>query len=619
MESYPMQQKLKAVLFSFLLFGFSISCKQQQSDINNIQIAFMADVHLNDIYGEFEDCNYKGVINPANQKYVIIRTMKSQLNSTRIFNENYFAFKAALDDVVKRNIKYVVLPGDFSDDGQPYNVRGINKILKAYSDIYGIQFFAITGNHDPVGPFTMDAGKTDYLGKDGKPQAIMSKEGLYDPQSQDENPVVVTKDVCKMGYEQIVNTLENIGFLPQKNYKYWETPFTTYNYDEYSYEKAITQSSLIQRSYLVDSLNKLLPDVSYLVEPVEGLWLLALDGNVFLPSEVADKKFVKAELESGGEYSNIILNKRHLIKWVENVVKESKRLNKTLIAFSHYPMIDYYDGAADDLKSLYGEQKMQLFRVPDESISELFAKAGIKLHFAGHIHLNDTGIKNFNDSSFLINIQVPSLAGYPAAYKILSIESPTVMEIETVKLDSVPGFNELFPLYEKEYSYLKNSKDKDIWNKNVLGSKSYEELIDWHLKELVRLRFLKKDWPKDFRDFMLDANGRLLLKFAGANEVDSIKYGNWTGFDMIFDFYRLLMADQLAIDDIGLDKMEQYNTIINAELSKTQNNSVELNSLQSDFHLFIKIFNDLLNSEPSNHFKIDMKEGTLTDLDYSGN
>lgn len=608
-----MAQKLKTVLFSFLLIGFSISCKQLQPDINGIQIAFISDVHLNDIYGEFQDTNYKGVLNPANQKYVHIRTMKSQLHSTRIFNENYFAFRAALDDVVKRNIKYVVLPGDFSDDGQPYNVNGLNSILKAYSATYGIQFFAITGNHDPVAPFTMEAGKTDFLGEDGKPQAIMSKEGLYTPSTQDENPVVITKDICKMGYEQIVNALGRNGFLPQNNYKYWETPFSTYHYEDYSYEQALAQSSLIHRSYVGDGSNKKLPDVSYLVEPEEGLWLLALDGNVFLPSDVDGIDFTKAPLKSGGEYSNILTYKGHLTKWVGEVVKESKRLNKTLITFSHYPMIDFYDGATQDLKSLFGEDKLQLHRVPDERIAEFFAEAGLRLHFGGHMHLNDTGLRNFGEGSFLVNIQVPSLAGYPAAYKILSINDPDEMEIETVKLDSVPGFDELFPLYEKEYTYWQNVDDKDVWNKSVLDSRSYAELMNWHLKELVRLRFLKKDWPEDFRDFMLNSNGSSLLKLAGANEVDSTKYGSWSGFDMIFDFYRLLSADQLAQDNIGLDRIEQYNTIIRAELSK--NESVEMDATELDFHMFLKIFNNLLNSEPSDHFKIDMKNGKLTDLE----
>ena len=608
-----MLKKLHSVLLACILIIIHISCKQQP-DLNNTQIAFMADVHLNDIYGEFKDSDFKGMQNPGNGQYVLARTMKAQLHSTRIFNENYFAFLAALDDIVQKGIKHVVLPGDFSDDGQPYNVRGLKHILDQYSADYGIRFFAITGNHDPVGPYTMEAGKTDFLGKDGKSQVIMSKAGLYHQQSEDENPVVITKDICKLGYEEIVNTLGNNGFLPQKSYKYWETPFTTYNYEEYDYKTAMEQSDFNLRAYTVskDSVN--LPDVSYLVEPFDGLWLLALDGNVYLPSDNTGYGFIKAGAKNSSEYSNIIAHKKHLITWINKVVEESERRNKTLITFSHYPMIDCYDGAVDDMKALFGKEKMQLHRAPAPAVAELFAKMGLKLHFAGHMHMNDTGIKTYDDGSFLVNIQVPSLASYPTAYKILTIKDQNKMEIETVKIDDVPRFNTLFPLYEKEYNYLTNAGNKNTWNKEILNSKNYKELMNWHLKELVRLRFLEKDWPENFRSFMLNQNGHSLLSYAGVTDFDTTMYASWTGFDMILDFYRLLNADQLAHSEIEENRLLQYQAIIQAELSKNQKEPKNQDSLHIDFHKFASIFNQLLHSEPSNHFEINIHNGELTEL-----
>ena len=60
-------------------------------------IAYMSDVHFHDVYAKFADGSFKGLPS-ANGKYATIRTMRSQLTSTRLFNENYFAFIAALDD-----------------------------------------------------------------------------------------------------------------------------------------------------------------------------------------------------------------------------------------------------------------------------------------------------------------------------------------------------------------------------------------------------------------------------------------------------------------------------------------------------------------------------------------
>ncbi|WP_431241938.1 hypothetical protein ACQ9BO_18555 [Flavobacterium sp. P21] len=39
---------------------------------------------------------------------------------------------AALEDIAKRKIKYVALPGDYTDDGQPIHVKGLQKILDQY-------------------------------------------------------------------------------------------------------------------------------------------------------------------------------------------------------------------------------------------------------------------------------------------------------------------------------------------------------------------------------------------------------------------------------------------------------------------------------------------------------
>jgi hypothetical protein len=116
---------------------------------------------------------------------------------------------------------------------------------------------------------------------------------------------------------------------------------------------------------------------------------------------------------------------------------------------------------------------------------------------------------------------------------------------------------------------------------------------------------------------MLNANGQSLFKLAGIEQADTSANYKWTGFDMIVDFYRLLNADELALEDIGTERIGQYNNLIKAELNK---NHLPQDTMQLKFHRFILIFNDLLNnSEPSDHFMIDLKDGKLTKMDHSKN
>jgi hypothetical protein len=120
------------------------------------RIAFLSDVQFHDVFAELSDAEFTGV--PRVRGPGRIRTMASQLRSTRLCNENYFAFLAALDSAVARGARWIVLPGDCSDDGQPLHVRGLGRILSVYEARHELRFIVTFGNHDPVRPLTQPAG-----------------------------------------------------------------------------------------------------------------------------------------------------------------------------------------------------------------------------------------------------------------------------------------------------------------------------------------------------------------------------------------------------------------------------------------------------------------------------
>ncbi|MCR4031380.1 MULTISPECIES: metallophosphoesterase [Flavobacterium] len=604
--------RISAIL---VLLFFLYSCKSQRTSKKEIQIAFIADAHLQDIYAKFEDNDYKGIPNPVTGEYANIRTMNAQLHSTRIFNENYFAFLEALNDIVKRGIKQVVLPGDFSDDGQPVHVRGLRKILNEYSQKYGLSFFVTTGNHDVVKPFAQDAVKTDFLGKDGKEQIISSSPNNFNKSKSELEPII-TADIKNWGYKETIQEMRDFGFFPKKTDLYWETPFSDYTYQNYTFKKAQKESALEKRTYVIKNTNLYLPDASYLVEPVKGIWLLAIDANAYVPNEKLSGELNNPKDFSGANtgYNNVLIYKSHLINWVKKISAEAKQKGKVLIAFSHYPMVDFNDDASPELKQLFGANKMQLQRVPSEEVAQQFADAGIQIHFGGHMHINDTGVRTTEKGNTLFNIQTPSLAAYMPAYKILTIHSPSELEVETIVVGKVAKFNSLFPFYEEEYAHLKDIKSTTIWEKEILNAKDYEEFTNWHLKELVRLRFLPEDFPADFLKSIVNLSGiDLLEKNKNTQEVDKdlkensltlSDFESWNGFDMIFDFYRLKSADELAFSKIGKNKLKQYELICK-QLKKSDNPKLVL---------WAEIFYKTMNGEPSDHFKINLKKNKIDNL-----
>ncbi|MEN2488679.1 metallophosphoesterase [Flavobacterium sp. B11] len=633
------------ILFFVVFFNNNASA-QKAKNLNGTQIAFLSDVHLQDLFGQFSDSDYKGVLNPKTGQYVLVRTMSSQLHSTRIFNENYFAFIAALEDIAKRKIKYAALPGDYTDDGQPIHVRGLAKILDQYTKKYGIEFFITTGNHDPVGPFAQESGKEDFLGKEGKSQPIYSKEGLYKPNLNIEQPVVVTADIAKMGYLGITDQLQNFGFYPNKKYKFWATPFSTYSSENYTFEKALESAKLANRVYEVAPGYEV-PDVSYVVEPIDGLWLMAIDGNVYIPKKNASaEKDSKNYSEASTGYNNVLTNKKHLIKWVEAISAEAKKQGKTLIAFSHFPMIDFNDDASAEIKELLGPNKWQLNRVPVEEVAQVFADAGLKIHFGGHMHINDTGVRTSAKGNTLVNIQTPSLAAYIPAYKLLTFKKDNLLDIQTITIDNVSRYNELFDLYKMEYQFLESQNAQDIWNIDLLKTKNYHDFTDFHLKELVRLRFLKDDWPSAFKDFILNVSAKDLLVLANMqsdkdfdfilknkaqfqeqwNEAEgksekilaqnNLKKENfnWTGYDLLVDFYRFRSADELAFADVGIQRAKEYKVLSNLFLEGSKADLSQDNPLQKQMKLFLIIFNKFMHEVPADHFTVDLKNGEIKSL-----
>ncbi|WP_299530158.1 metallophosphoesterase [Ulvibacterium sp.] len=641
--SFP--RNVKYLLSSVILI-IGISCAPKKGIYpENLRVAVIADVHLQDVYGKLQDSEYPGVKNPKNGNYVLIRTMGSQLRSTRIFNENYFAFLAALDDIVKRDVDYVLLPGDFSDDGQPIHLRGLKRILEDYSKDHGLSFYLIHGNHDVVRPFNRKDGKTDFLGEGGKQQPIMSQVQMYVADTTKEHPVVVSRDIQNLGYYECTDLMADFGFFPKEDHVYWESPFSGYTYDTYTFEKAKEQASLKNRSRLLPSNAIPLPDTSYLVEPIEGIWLLALDANTYLKKAKKDKKRGAEDYPNTGlGHDNLLDTKKYLVDWVRKVVKNAERQGKILIAFSHYPMVDFTNGATPEIDNLLVGSQMQLRRVPNNKVAEVFADAGLKLHFGGHIHINDTGITTTEKGNTLVNVQVPSLAAYKPAYKLLTIKEKAVMEVQTITLDSVPKLDEFFDLYEQEHAFLRSINDKNAWNNMVLTSKTYNEFMTWHLRELIRLRFLKSEWPTKFASFLLPISGKELLVLSQTNtserleeslkkikenktsdywiiaregakmaNLDFERFDDWSGFDLVFDLYRLRSADELAFNDIGQERLDQYQLLIQSFLQQEKLIS-DNDPMRSSLIELLKMFQKFMNGEPSDHFQIHLNTGKVIPL-----
>lgn len=671
---------------SLMLLGLLGACTAPQETVDEsepVAIAFMPDIHFHDIYGDFQDGSFAGLHSESTGLNATMRTMQAQLHSTRLFNENYFALLAALDDAARRGITLVALPGDFSDDGQPVHIRGLAKIFKHYEQRYGMRFFAAPGNHDPTRPFTTAAGKADYLGESGRPQRLFSRgaqecEGYGSEWTVLEAgyalPTICTEEVRELGYQPIMTALSAFGFSPSANDVYWETPFSDYAGEPYSLRAAKQAAAYSQRQYEICREGSggefrqpeftdcaAVPDTSYLVEPVEGLWLLAIDANVYLPKGRDGETFGPLNGEhyhgaGNAGYNKVLTHKRHLLAWIEDVVRRAERQGKRLIAFSHYPMTEFYDGQSDDMATFFGADSHQLARRPSASVGEVLAQTGLKIHVGGHMHINDTGTVRTKDGHFLFNIQAPSLAAYMPGYKVLTVQGEHRIDVETVTLDQVPRFDELFEHYAQEYRYLQNAAPESAWDKSILDSDSYRAFTESHLRQLTQKRFLAADWPESLREVLASIRGQdwLVLSFLSEEEGDETPvtlgqwreltdseawtqaqeraalytaqrgilfsdYGQWSGMDLAVDFYRVRNAGHLALSDIGPNQLFQYTLLeerlraLSVQLAESDTDSGRMmqSLVVERLYPVLRILSGLRSGEPDVNFTLDTHNGEL--------
>ncbi len=94
------------------------------------------------------------------------------------------------------------------------------------------------------------------------------------------------------------------------------------------------------------------------------------------------------------------------------------------------------------------------------------------------------------NDAFLVNIAVPSMVGFPPAYKIATFREQA-LEIETVTIANVPYFDAAFAPYRAEAANtVKNFE-------HLLEAKDHADFLSRHLAEMVRHRYLPREWPAD--------------------------------------------------------------------------------------------------------------------------
>lgn len=499
-------------------------------------IAVIADAHFHDTAADFGFPRIE-----IDGRQITMRSWSDTRQSTRVFNESADALHAALDEVQRRSIRHVVLLGDYTDDGQRTTTETLKGILQRHSDTYGTAFYGLPGNHDIFGPRGRHHTK-EFLAENGRGLSVSSDTRLAGEH------VVFNHGMYCEGYPAGLSPMAAFGYFRRPDYLHWETPFGGSDAPEDRlYDVRSPDSSNVYQ----------LMDASYLVEPEPGLWLLMIDANIFEPLDGIFETGEEAAFtdSTSGGWNALLRSKPFIIDWIADVSRRAQALGKTLIAFSHYPALDPFDGATGAESTLFGQTNV-VRRTPRKAVEDALLQAGLSVHFSGHLHV-EGATRRGNGDRTLTNIAVPSLVAFPPAFKVL-YPSPETIDIETVEMSTLPVNNRICKGYAQETTLAGEVQDPGFTADN------YGAFLRSHKRALVRHRYFVKEWPAGIVAAIQDQRVADVLGL-----LDS-KNGQPSGdtlsaalpmSELIADWYCLRQGASLALPHIEPERLILYRAL----------------------------------------------------------
>ncbi|MBZ7925944.1 metallophosphoesterase [Ensifer adhaerens] len=508
------------------------------------RIAVIADAHFHDLETDFA---FPAI--EVDGKALAIRSWADTRESTRVFNESARALDEALSEVARRGIRHVVLLGDYTDDGQRQTAERLRTILERHERENDTRFYALPGNHDIFGPRGRHHTK-QFLDVNDARVLVTSDEEMACPGTY------ATPSMYCEGYPTGLAPMAAFGYFRRSDDIHWETPFGASDKVE---DRLYDVSSPDGRNRYA------LMDATYLVEPEPGLWLMMIDANVFEPRDgMFPEGDEAAFVDSTGAGWNALLKlKPFIIDWIADVSARARRLGKTLLAFSHYPVLDPFDGATGAEGVLFGETNIAR-RTPRKEVAQALIDAGMTLHFSGHLHVEGVTHRGSGDG-VLTNIAVPSLVAFPPAFKIVEPSAPGLL-VETVELSSSAVDPRISCGYRREMAHLTEEAD------SAFDVSDYGSFLKAHKRALVQHRYFPKEWPKEAVEAIsgltvedvckrLGGPGAIESVIAACPPEDATDLVRLEMLELITDWYCLRQASVLALDKISAPHLRLYRAL----------------------------------------------------------
>jgi UDP-2,3-diacylglucosamine pyrophosphatase LpxH len=172
--------------------------------------------------------------------------------------------------------------------------------------------------------------------------------------------------------------------------------------------------------------------LSYVVEPVPGLWLFAMDPTRWKDNTVGGTETV------GGRFlpSTVV--------WIKAQLALAKSKGKTPVGAMHHGILEHFAGqASNPLSSDYVVAGY-------DTLGPIFAAGGLHVMFTGHFHANDIASKALSAGS-LTDIETGSLVTSPSPFRFGSISANRGVTVSTSHIREIVGMTTGFQAWSNTF------------------------------------------------------------------------------------------------------------------------------------------------------------------------
>ncbi|MCF8036729.1 MAG: metallophosphoesterase [Desulfobacteraceae bacterium] len=174
--------------------------------------------------------------------------------------------------------------------------------------------------------------------------------------------------------------------------------------------------------------------LSYVVEPVPGLWVLALDSCLWRENEAGKHPVTDGRFPG------------QTLKWIEEVLIRARQQEKAVLAFMHHGLMEHYPAN----EKYYGQYVVD----KSDTLTRLFAAYGVRLVFTGHFHAQDITTKSpEQQAARVFDVETGSLVTYPCPYRTVAFSGDGTCTIESRFIESIDSVDKDFPDYARDFAF----------------------------------------------------------------------------------------------------------------------------------------------------------------------